>query len=107
MMKKKGRNKAKFFRYNASTESGRADSILSEMDALSLFMCNTDSKYHFSSRICHFERSEHDYDEKFCEGSLHMDFNLCCTGIGIHRNMGILYSLISDVILLCYTSFTL
>ena len=39
------------------------------------FMCNTDSKYHFSSRICHFERSEHDYDEKFCEGSLHMDFN--------------------------------
>ena len=53
----------------------RAESILSEMDALSLFMCNTDSKYHFSSRICHFERSEHDYDEKFCEGSLHMDFN--------------------------------
>ncbi len=39
------------------------------------FMCNTDSKYHFSSRICHFERSEHDDDEKFCEGSLHMDFN--------------------------------
>ena len=42
---------------------------------LYLFLCNTDSKYHFSSRICHFERSEHDYDEKFCEGSLHMDFN--------------------------------